>query len=96
MLAALKDFRPARGRIAMNYSPRCAIPYVARVDAGTIELVRSLGVEVVSAADLIQRFEARLNPRNSRVIGAPRRSCAVWSTTPSPRFARAIASGIAG
>jgi Xaa-Pro dipeptidase len=47
-------------RVAMAYSPNCAIPYVSRVDAGTIELVRSLGVEVISAADLIQRFEATL------------------------------------
>jgi len=47
-------------RIAMNYSPRAAIPYVSRVDAGTLELVRALGVEVVSSADLVQRFEARL------------------------------------
>ncbi len=49
-------------RVAMAYSPNCAIPYVSRVDAGTIELVRSFGVEVVSAADLIQRFEATLTP----------------------------------
>src|SRR5579872_241475 len=47
-------------RVAMAYSPNCAIPYVSRVDAGTIELVRSCGIEVVSAADLIQRFEATL------------------------------------
>jgi len=47
-------------RVAMAYSPNCAIPYVSRVDAGTIELVRSLGIEVISAADLIQRFEATL------------------------------------
>jgi Xaa-Pro aminopeptidase len=47
-------------RIAMNYSPQCAIPYVSRVDAGTIELVRQIGVEIASAADLIQRFEATL------------------------------------
>jgi Xaa-Pro aminopeptidase len=40
----------------MEYSPKCAIPYVARVDAGTIELVRASGVEVVSSGDLIQRF----------------------------------------
>src|SRR5579885_3077511 len=46
-------------RIAMQYSPMCAIPYVSNVDAGTIELVRSLGVEVLSSADLIQQFEAR-------------------------------------
>jgi Xaa-Pro dipeptidase len=42
----------------MEYSPNCAIPYVARVDAGTIELVRNAGVEVVSSGDLIQRFAA--------------------------------------
>jgi Xaa-Pro dipeptidase len=46
-------------RAAMQYSPNCAIPYVAMVDAGTVELVRSLDVEVVSSADLIQQFEAR-------------------------------------
>jgi Xaa-Pro dipeptidase len=45
-------------RVAMEYSPNCAIPYVARVDAGTIELVRNAGVEVVSSGDLIQRFAA--------------------------------------
>jgi Xaa-Pro aminopeptidase len=45
-------------RIAMQYSPLNAIPYVARVDAGTLELVRSAGVEVVTSADLVQRFEA--------------------------------------
>ncbi len=48
-------------RVAMEYSPNCAIPYVSRVDAGTIELVRSLGVAVVSSGDLIQQFEARWN-----------------------------------
>src|SRR5947208_795121 len=46
------------GRIAMEYSPGCAIPYVSRVDAGTMELVRKFGVEVVSSGDLIQRFSA--------------------------------------
>ena len=45
-------------RIAMQYSPLNAVPYVSRVDAGTIELIRSYGVEVVSSADLIQVFEA--------------------------------------
>jgi len=46
-------------RVAMQYSPQCAIVYVSMVDAGTVELVRSTGVEVVSSADLIQYFEAR-------------------------------------
>jgi Xaa-Pro aminopeptidase len=45
-------------RVAMEYSPGCAIPYIARVDAGTIELVRGLGVHVVSSGDLVQRFSA--------------------------------------
>ena len=49
----------------MEYSPNCAIPYVARVDAGTIELVRKIGaVEVVSSGDLIQRFAAVWNDRD--------------------------------
>ena len=41
-------------RVAMEYSPQNALPRVSRVDAGTIELVRSLGVEVVSSADVMQ------------------------------------------
>jgi Xaa-Pro dipeptidase len=45
-------------RVAMEYAPRVSNPYVSRVDAGTIELVRSCGVEVVSSGDLIQQFEA--------------------------------------
>ena len=45
-------------RVAMEYSPGNAIPYVSRVDAGTIEMVRETGVEVVSSGDLVQRFEA--------------------------------------
>ena len=43
----------------MEYSPFCAIPYVSKVDAGTIELIKSLGKEVVSSANLVQYFEAR-------------------------------------
>jgi Xaa-Pro aminopeptidase len=61
MTAALRKVLGGSRRIAMNYSPECAIPYVSRVDAGTVELIRSMGVEVVSAADLIQRFEATLS-----------------------------------
>jgi Xaa-Pro aminopeptidase len=49
-------------RVAMEYSPNNAIPYVSRVDAGTIESVRNLGVDVVSSGDLIQRFEAIWSP----------------------------------
>jgi Xaa-Pro aminopeptidase len=45
-------------RVAMQYSPRNAIPYVSMVDAGTIEMVRAAGAKVASSADLVQRFEA--------------------------------------
>ncbi len=45
-------------RIAMEYVPRNANPYVSRVDAGTVELVRGCGVEIVPSGDLIQLFEA--------------------------------------
>ena len=49
-------------RVAMNYSPMADIPYVATVDAGTVELVRAQGPEIVSAADLIQEFQSLLSP----------------------------------
>jgi len=45
-------------RVAMEYSRNCAIPYISRVDGGTLELVRGRGVEVESSGDLVQRFEA--------------------------------------
>lgn len=54
--AGLRRLLHGLRRVAMEYSPNCAIPYVSRVDGGTIELVRAAGVEVVSSGDLIQRF----------------------------------------
>ena len=45
-------------RVAMEYSPRNANPYVSRVDAGTVGVVRATGVEVGSSGDLAQMFEA--------------------------------------
>jgi Xaa-Pro dipeptidase len=54
----LRDTLKGVKKVAMQYSPLNAIPYISRVDAGTIELIRSLGLEVVSSADLVQVFEA--------------------------------------
>lgn len=54
-LAALLD---GCRRVAMEYSPLCAIPYLSRVDAGTLEQVRACGVDVVSSGDLVQQFMA--------------------------------------
>jgi len=45
-------------KVAMEYSPMNNIPYVSNVDAGTIELVRSQGLEIVTSANLVSRFEA--------------------------------------
>jgi len=48
-------------RVAMEYSPRNAIPYISRVDAGTVDLIRSFGVEVVSSGDFLAHFTAVLS-----------------------------------
>ena len=58
--AALDAMLTGSRRVAMQYSPRNAIMYVSMVDAGTVELLRSLGKEIVSSADLISQFEAVL------------------------------------
>jgi len=55
----LRKMLEGKHRVAMQYSPLNDIPYIGLVDAGTVELVRSFGVEVVSSADLVQMFEAR-------------------------------------
>lgn len=68
-------------RIAMQYSPRNAIMYVSMVDAGTVELLRAMGKEIVSSANLVSLFEAVLSEqqiathfaaqeRVDRVLGA--------------------------
>lgn len=61
MRAALEKALGGARRVAMQYSPDCTIPYVSLVDAGTVDLVRGCGVEVVSSADLVQQFEALID-----------------------------------
>jgi Xaa-Pro dipeptidase len=57
----LEKLLRGKSRVAMQYSPFCQIPYISLVDAGTVELVRRAGAEVVTSAELIQIFEAQLN-----------------------------------
>ena len=57
-MRACKDLLSGMKRVAMEYSPGNNIPYVSRVDAGTVEAVRQLGVDIASSGDLVQRFEA--------------------------------------
>jgi len=54
----LKKILGRAKKVAMQYSPKNEIPYVAMVDAGTVELVRGAGPKVVSSADLVQKYEA--------------------------------------
>jgi Xaa-Pro dipeptidase len=65
--AGLRDALTGLRSVAMEVSPLAAVPYVARVDWGTVELVRSFGVDVVSSGDLVQLFEARLTPRQKEM-----------------------------
>jgi len=58
LAAGLRDLLKGMKRVAMEYSAGNAIPYISRVDAGTVEAVRQLGVDVTSSGDLVQRFEA--------------------------------------
>ncbi|MBU8920538.1 MAG: M24 family metallopeptidase [Bacteroidales bacterium] len=56
--AKLREILGEPKSIAMQYSPLNNIPYTSIVDAGTVELIRSCGHEVVSSSDLVQLFEA--------------------------------------
>jgi Xaa-Pro aminopeptidase len=55
----LREVLRGTRRVAMEYVPGGAIPYISRVDAGTVEMVRAAGAQVLSSADLVQAFEAR-------------------------------------
>lgn len=60
--AIFPNGRRKKLKIAMQYSPKNDIPYISRVDAGTIEMVRKVGVKIVTSADLVQQFEAVWTP----------------------------------
>src|SRR6185436_3711270 len=59
-------------RLAAQYSPLNQIPTVSRLDAGTAELVRGAGVELVSSAELVQRFAATWSDQQ---LAGHRRAC---------------------
>src|SRR5437660_3201989 len=61
LVEGLRSLLRGTHRVAMQFSPENAVPYVSMVDAGTVDLIRSLGVEVASSANLIQYFESRWN-----------------------------------
>ena len=53
---------PDDAKIAMEYSPNGRLPYIGIVDAGTVELIRSYGYDVVSSADIVGALQAALDP----------------------------------
>jgi len=61
LVEGLRGILGTSWRVAMQYSPNCAVPYVAMVDAGTVELISGMGIEVVTSANLVQLFESRWN-----------------------------------
>ena len=68
----LKKLLGRAKKVAMQYSPKNLIPYISLVDAGTVELIRAQGCQVVSSADLVQQFEAAWTPEqleSHRVAG---------------------------
>ncbi len=71
----LKSHLAGMKRVAMEYSAGAAIPYVGRVDAGTVEMVKAAGPEVVSSADLVQFFEARWTPEQKDLHDRAARGC---------------------
>ncbi len=59
---AIRTALAGKKKIAMEYSPDGGIPYLARVDAGTVDFVRSTGATVVSSGPLLEQFEAVWTP----------------------------------
>jgi len=78
-------------RVAMEVSPGAAIPYVSRVDAGTVDLVRSLGVEVATSADLVQVAQAVWTPEQ---LASHRWACAGLLAVKDATFAH-VREGLA-
>jgi Xaa-Pro dipeptidase len=63
---SLRELLGGARKVAMQWSPEANIPYVSVIDGGTVDLVRSLGAEVVSSADLVQTFDALLGEEGYR------------------------------
>lgn len=94
LAAFLQEMLEPVHSVAMQYSPSNQIPYIARVDAGTVELVRSFGNEVVSSADLVQQFEAVWTPQALELhLEAGRRIDAIVGATFQEIGRRVAAAG---
>jgi Xaa-Pro aminopeptidase len=91
--AALAELVAGRRRLAAQVSPECALPTVSRLDAGTADLVRSFGIELVTSAELVQRFAATWSAEQ---LAGHRRACALLHEIVHAAFGRvgeALAAG---
>ncbi|MCY3691700.1 MAG: aminopeptidase P family protein, partial [Chloroflexi bacterium] len=82
---ALRDTLTGAASVAMEYSPRNGLPRVSRVDAGTVELVRSMGPDVISSADLMQYATQRWSPEQ---LASHRRAADALGRIVNEAFAR--------
>ncbi len=80
-------------RVAMEYSPGDAVPYLDRVPAGVIELVRNSGAEVVSSADLVSRFYAVWTEEN---LASHKRAATIIAKIARDAFTRAGEAATSG
>jgi len=67
LYASLEWLLGSKKKIAMQYSPKNNVPYIATVDAGTVELVKGLGHRVVTSADLLQQFVSVIDEEGYRL-----------------------------
>jgi Xaa-Pro dipeptidase len=87
--AMLKPYKT----VAMQYSPNNMVPYIGLVDAGTIELVRSFGVEVVTSGDLVAQFEAVWTPEQIESHFAAQRAIDAITEAAFKEIGRRVRSG---
>lgn len=80
-------------KVAMQYSPNNLIPYIGLVDAGTVELVRSFGKEIVSSGDLVARFEAAWTEEQIKSHFAARDSIDAIVTATFKEMGRRVRNG---
>lgn len=93
LIGWLANTLAGRARIAMEYSPGGILPVVSMVDAGTVELVRALGVEVVSSANLVQACVAIWSPEARAAHEAASADVGAIKDEAFALIGRAIASG---
>jgi Xaa-Pro dipeptidase len=93
LFAQLKDFLAGAKTIAMQYSPNNLVFTVSLVDAGTIDLVRSMGKNIVSAADLIAQFEATWTDEQIQTHFAARDAVDNITAAAFPEIGRRVRNG---